>query len=531
MLTAIALCLEPVSPRATGSSPLEADTETCQRLAQVKLPEAAITAAHIVAAGEFVPPAISRGARAGAEPGGGAARGGRGPGAGRGTQNPFTTLPSFCRVTATLTPTSDSDIKVEVWLPAAGWNGKFQAVGNGGWAGTISYPAMAEALRRGYATTSTDTGHTGATGAFALGHPEKFVDFAYRSEHEMTVKAKAIVAAFYGSGPKYSYWNGCSTGGRQGLSEAQRFPEDFDGIIAGASANPRTFLNSWQISIAQASLKDAASFIPPSTYPMIHQAVLAACDAIDGVKDGLINDPPKCRFDPKTMQCAGDAAPSCLTAAQVDAARTIMSPVKNKNGTEIFPGLEPGTELAWAGLVGGTEPVATALDQFRYIVFKDPNWDWRTFDLERDLALANAVDNNTINAINPDLAKFSGRGGKLLMYHGWSDGSVAPRASVNYYSNVVKTMGGASKTSAWVRLFMVPGMGHCGGGEGPNTFDMVGALEQWVEQGKAPEQIVASRVANGTVERTRPLCPYPQLATYKGSGSIDEAANFVCRVP
>jgi feruloyl esterase len=206
-----------------------------------------------------------------------------------------------------------------------------------------------------------------------------------------------------------------------------------------------------------------------------------------------------------------------------------MSPVKNRAGEEIFPGLEPGTELAWAGLVGGPEPVATALDQFRYVVFKDAAWDWRTFDLERDLAAANAADNGTINAINPDLTRFAGRGGKLLMYHGWSDGSVAPRASVNYYSSVVKKMGGAAKTAKWVRLFMAPGMGHCGGGEGPNTFDTVAALEQWVEQGKAPDRIVASRVTNGKVERTRPLCPYPQGAVYAGSGSTDDAANFVCK--
>jgi feruloyl esterase len=355
----------------------------------------------------------------------------------------------------------------------------------------------------------------------------------------MTVKAKAVVAAFYGSGPRYSYWNGCSTGGRQGLAEAQRFPDDFDGIIAGASANPRTYLNSWQLSIAQASLQDPASFIPPPKYPAIHQAVVAACDALDGVKDGLIADPPRCHFDPHVLLCKGDAGSegsarmdACLTAAQVEAARRIMSPVKDpRSGVEIFPGFEPGTELAWAGLVGGPEPVATALDQFKYIVFQDPNWDWRTFDLTRDLARANQIDNGTINAVNPDLGKFSSHGGKLLLYHGWSDGSVAPRASVNYYKSVVNRMGGVDKTASWVRLFMVPGMGHCGGGEGPNTFDTVGTLEQWVEQGKAPDQIIASHLANGAVDRTRPLCPFPQVATYKGAGSTDDASSFVCKAP
>ena len=491
----------PVTAAALTAAPPEA--AACERLASLALPDGTVTMAQPVDAGAFTPPA-----------------GGRGPGgAGRAGAGPFAALPAFCRVAATLTPTSDSDIKIEVWLPAAGWNGKFQAVGNGGWAGTISYAAMAEALKRGYATSSTDTGHTGAGGSFALGHPEKFIDFAYRSEHEMTVKAKAIVDRYYGRAPQRSYWNGCSTGGRQGLAEAQRYPDDYDGIIAGASANPRTYLNAWQLSIAQAMLKDPAGFIPPAKYPMIHQAVLAACDGLDGVKDGLIADPTRCRFDPKSIECRGDESGSCLTSAQVGAARTVMSPVRNpRTGEEIFPGLEPGTELAWAGLVGGPEPVATALDQFKYVVFKDPRWDWKTFDLERDLALANKVDGGTINAVNPDLTRFAAHGGKLLLYHGWSDGSVAPRASVNYYTSVVKTMGGRAKTDGWVRLFMAPGMGHCGGGEGPNTFDAVAALEQWVEQGRAPDRIIASRVNGAVVERTRPLCPYPQVACVRRHG-------------
>jgi feruloyl esterase len=509
---AVGLVAAPTSVVVIAEAPPE--TAACEGLASVALPDAAVTMAQPVAAGAFTPPA-----------------GGRGPaGGGRAGAGPFATLPAFCRVAATMKPTSDSDIRIEVWLPSSGWNGKFQAVGNGGWAGTISYPAMATALKRGYATSSTDTGHVGATGSFALGHPEKFVDFAYRSEHEMTVKAKAIIDRYYGRAPQRSYWNGCSTGGRQGLAEAQRYPDDYDGIVAGASANPRTYLNSWQLSIAQAMLKNPASFIPPAKYPMIHQAVLAVCDALDGVKDGLITDPTRCRFDAKSLACHGEDTASCLTGAQVAAARTVMSPARNpRTGEEIFPGLEPGTELAWAGLVGGPEPVDLVLDQFRYVVFKDPTWDWRTFDLERDLAAANKVDAGTINAINPDLTRFAGHGGKLLMYHGWSDGLVAPRASVNYYTSVVKTMGGPAKTGEWVRLFMVPGMGHCGGGEGPNTFDAVAALEQWVEQGKAPDRIIASRPAGTAPERTRPLCPHPQVAAYVGTGSIDEAASFVCK--
>ncbi len=217
-------------------------------------------------------------------------------------------LPAFCRVAATLKPTEDSDIKIEVWLPASGWNHKFQAVGNGGWAGVISYGAMAEALHDGYATSSTDTGHVGATGKFALDHPEKLIDFGYRAVHEMTLKAKSVIDAFYGAAPRMSYWNGCSTGGRQGLKEAQRFPDDYDGIVAGAAASPRTHLSSWQIWLAQGVL-DPHNYIPASKYPMIHQAVLQACDAVDGLKDGVIEDPTRCHFDPKTIECkAGESA-------------------------------------------------------------------------------------------------------------------------------------------------------------------------------------------------------------------------------
>jgi len=445
----------------------------------------------------------------------------------------FKNLPAFCRVTATLKPTTDSDIKIEVWLPASGWNGKFQAVGNGGWAGVISYPAMAQALEHGYATSSTDTGHVGATGSFALGHPEKLTDFGYRAVHEMTVKAKAIVAAFYGGPPKVSYWNGCSTGGRQGLKEAQRFPNDYDAIIAGASANPRTHLSTWQIWLAQGVLKDPPNYIPASKYPAIHKAVLEACDAADGLKDGLLNDPSLCHFDPKVIECKEGDAPTCLTPGQVDGARRMYAAPRNpRTNQEIFPPVEPGSELGWGMLVAGPEPFSAATDQFRYVVFKDPNWDWRALNLDGDVALADKIDNDTINAIDPNLKPFLARGGKLLMYHGWADPGVAPRTSINYYKAAVDTLSGAGLGPAdSIRLFMVPGMGHCGGGEGPNTFDMVSVLEQWKEQGHAPARIVASHRTAGKIDRTRPLCPYPQVAQYKGTGSIDDEANFACELP
>lgn len=477
----------------------------CGSFSLMRMPEVTITLAQSIEAGQLSIPEVTR-------------------------ENPiYKTLPKFCRIAATLKPTADSDIKIEVWMPAANWNQKLEAVGNGGWGGAINYSGMAEALRNGYATTSTDTGHKGAGGAFAQDHPEKLIDFAYRSEHEMTVMAKAFIKRFYGTAPKYSYFNGCSTGGRQALKEAQNFPNDYDGIVAGDPANPRTRLASWQISLALAAVKDKASFIPPTKYPMIHKAVMETCDEIDGLKDGLIDNPTNCKFDPKVLMCKGEDEPSCLTAPQVEAAKKIMSPaVNSKSGAEIFPGYEPGTELGWGNLVAGPEAHGNAVDQFKYVVFKDPKWDWRNFDLDKDSAAADKADNGLMNAVNPDLTKFSGHGGKLILYHGWSDQQVAPRSTINYYNSVNATMGGAQKTSNWIRLFMVPGMGHCGGGEGPNTFDMVTPLEEWVEQGKAPAQIPAAHKTNGQVDRTRLLCPYPQIGKYKGTGSIDDAANFTC---
>ena len=488
-----------------GPTPVGA-ASSCESLASRALPDTTITMAQSVAAGALVLP------------------GGRGT-----AQNDaFKSLPAFCRVAATLKPTTDSDIKIEVWMPASNWNGKFQAVGNGGWAGTISYPAMSEALRRGYATSSTDTGHSSSGGSFALEHPEKLVDYAYRSEHEMTVKAKALIEAFYGNSPRLSYFNGCSTGGRQALVEAQRFPNDYDGIIAGAAANPKTHLDAWRISLVQATSKDSVRYVSSAKYPAIHKAVLDACDALDGLKDGLIDDPTRCHFDPGVLTCKGAESADCLTAPQVEAVKTILSPAKSHAGAEIFPGFEPGSELAWGRLLGGPDPYATALDQFKYIVFGDPKWDWRTFDLDRDVAVADKSGGRALSAVDTDLGRFAGHGGKLLMYHGWSDQDIPPRASVNYYNGVASKMGGAAKTSEWVRLFMVPGMGHCGGGEGPNTFDMVTPLEQWVERKQAPENIVASHKTDGKVDRTRPLCPYPQVARYTGTGSSDEATNFMC---
>jgi feruloyl esterase len=368
-------------------------------------------------------------------------------------------------------------------------------------------------------------------GSFALGHPEKVVDLGYRAVHEMTVVAKALIAAFYGDGPKFSYWNGCSQGGRQGLREAQQYPADYDGVIAGAAAANQPNHYSGSLWVASATLKDPASFIPREKFPLINRAVLAACDARDGVADGVLEDPRRCDFDPKSLSCTDATGESCLTPGQVNAVRQIYAPAKNpRTGEEIWPGLMRGSELGWPAQAGGPAPIRFATDFFKYLVFDNPNWDWRSFDFDRDVATATAKVGAIVTTMNPDLEAFRSRGGKLIMYHGWSDQLIAPENSVKYYATVVDRFG-RERADQFVRLFMAPGVAHCRGGSGPDTFDAVGALERWVENGTAPNSIIASRVVNGKVDRTRPLCSYPQVAVYKGSGSTDDAANFECRVP
>jgi feruloyl esterase len=481
--------------------PVALQAQPCDRLSELASPTVSITLAKVMDAGNLTP---------------------------AGSTNALQNLPAFCRVAVDLKPTPDSDIHIEVWLPTSQWNGKFIAVGSGGWGGSLSYGEMADALRRGYATSATDDGHTGPSASFVVGHPEKLIDFAYRAEHEMTVEAKTLIHAFYGSDPRYSFWNGCSGGGREGLLQASRYPDEFDGIIAGDPANIRR--NAWALALAVQTFKDPDAYIPPAKYPMIHRAVLEACDAKDGLKDGLIEAPESCNVDFKSLQCKAADGPDCLTAHQVQTAQTITSPVATKTGRILFPRVEPGTELRWSRLAGGPQPADLFLDEFRYVVYQDPNWDWRSFDLERDSAKAHAIDKN-VDELNPDLTAFKKHGGKLLLYHGWADQQVAPGSSVEFYQAVLDSSGGPEQTSNWIRLFMAPGMAHCSGGEGPDTFDKIGTMEQWVEQGKTPEQIIAAHKTAGKIDRTRPLCPYPQVAHYNGTGSIDEASNFSCRLP
>jgi feruloyl esterase len=475
---------------------------TCGDLIKLVLPNTTITSAMSVEAGAFTPPAPAN------------AEG-------------FRTLSAFCRVAATLTPTNDSDIKIEVWLPTSGWNGKFQAVGNGAFNGAIAYPAMRTALARGYATSSTDTGHTGGGASFALGHPEKVADFGWRAVHEMTVTSKRIIAAHYNAGPTFSYWNGCSAGGRQAMKEAQRFPADFDGIIAGAPGLDWTGRAVQAVRVAKALGQTDAARLLRTQRELLHRAVVDACDTMDGVKDGLIENPPLCKFDPATLKCSQEGA--CLTTDQVETARLMYSTVTNPKTKREITGLERGSELGWTDLGWTASARATGLDQFRFLVFRDPKWDLPQFRFDSDIVRAEETDADTINALDPNLKPFIDRGGKLIQYHGWSDPQISPGNSTQYYTRVLEALGAASKVHSSYRLFMAPGMAHCGGGEGPNTFDMVTALEQWVEHRNAPDQIIAARSTNNVVDRTRPLCPYPQNAVYKGAGSIDEAASFVCR--
>lgn len=496
--------------------------ESCASLADRRFPNTTVTAAQAVTTGSFTPP---------------------------GSTNAITNLPPFCRVAGAIAPTSQSRILFEVWLPLENWNGKFAGVGNGGWAGNISFGGLAEQLRRGYASGSTNTGHEAAPGVnaakFAFEKPEQLIDFAYRSQHETTLRAKDLTQVFYGKPPERSYFIGCSSGGYQGLMEAQRFPTDYDGIVAGAPANNWTRLMAGDLDGILAVLKDSASNLPPAALGLLYRAVLAACDKTDGVVDGVLEDPRQCKFDPATLMCKATQEPAtCLTPAQVEAARRVYRGLKDPNtGAQLYPGLAPGSEPFWPHR-DPANPFSIPIAHYKWLVFADPNWDWRSFQFT-DPAGYEAFQKGEarfapiLNATDPNLREFRQRGGKLLQYHGWNDQLIAPQNSIDYYESVISVFGGgqqdrthvARDVQSFYRVFMAPGMAHCSGGTGPNTFDMQAALEQWVERGSAPEQILATHSINGVVDRSRPLCPYPNIAVYKGNGDTNDAANFVCRDP
>ena len=488
----------------------------CDSLASLVLPNGTITGAETVEAGAFVPPMPP----------------GRSLSEGQARQ--YGALPAFCRVAATLTPSSDSDIKVEVWMPAEGWNGKLQAVGNGAFTGSLRYGggrSMASGLERGYATASTDTGHVGGGAEFGYGHPEKVVDFGWRSVHEMTVTAKQMIGAYYGDGPQYSYWFGCSAGGRQAMKEAQRFPEDYDGIIAGAPGNDWMGRSAGSLRVAKRLEANEDARLSDEEVQLVHTAVLEACDAADGVTDRVVGDPERCDFDPTVLQCSGAAGDGCLTAAQVHTVQMMYASPENPKTGRAITGVLPGSETNWTNLGWTRSARGTGLDQYRYLVYADPEWTIDRFDFATDIVAAEETDDDTLNALDPDLQPFFDRGGKLLAYHGWSDAQISPANATQYYQRVQETVGDEATVRDGFRLFMAPGMGHCGGGEGPNAFDALTVMEEWVEEGQAPDRIVASRSRDGAVDRTRPLCPYPQLAVYTGSGSTDDAENFVCQMP
>ena len=436
-----------------------------------------------------------------------------------------------CRVAATLKPSSDSEIKMEVWMPVSNWNGKYQAVGNGAFNGNINTGAMTTALARGYAVSSTDTGHTGGSASFGLGHPEKVTDFGWRAVHETAAASKAIIAAYYGGAPKFSYFNGCSAGGRQAMQEAQRFPADFNGIIAGAPGLDWTGRAASAVRIAQRLEQNEAARLGQAQRQLLHAAVVESCDLLDGVKDGVLENPKRCTFDPGVLECKGsEGGSSCLTTAQVETARMIYSGAVNPKTKRAINGLAHGSELGWTDLGWTASARATGLDQFRFLVFGDPSWTIQKFNWDSDIVLAEERDNNTLNALDPNLEPFISRGGKLIQYHGWSDPQISPSGTTQYYERVAQTLGGRDKVHESYRLFMAPGMGHCSGGEGPNTFDMVTALERWVETGVAPSHVPASITRTSpAINRSRPLCPFPEVAVYKGTGSTDEGVNFACR--
>ena len=476
---------------------------TCENLTTLAIPNVTVTSAIPLSAGATI------------------------PGVGRGRGGALK-LPAFCRVAAVSKPVPDSEVHFEVWLPSVEtWNGKFQGTGNGGYSGALDFAAMQKALAAGYATAGSDTGHSGDNLNFAVGHPAKIDDWGYRAVHVMTEAAKLVVHAHYGRFADRSYFTGCSTGGHQALMEAQRFPDDYDGIVAGDPGNNRVRLNMGFLWSWLALYKDPAANIPASELPIINKAAIAACDALDGVKDGLISEPMRCKFDPATLLCKSAASDACLTAPQVAAVQKIYDGAKNpRTGQRLFAGWVRGSELGWSGyFVGHNEPAR--VDFWRYWVFGDPAWDPRTFDFDKDAAFADTTM-AAINSNDPDLKAFRARGGKLIGYSGWADPVVPPGDVVRYYEAAMKALGGAAKTDDFYRLFMVPGMGHCQGGPGPATFDALDALDTWVTKGTAPEKIVASHSTNGTVDRTRPLCPYPQTAKWKGTGSSDDAAQFNC---
>lgn len=472
-----------------------------------------------------------------------------------------------CEVSGISRPTSDSEIHFLLWLPArADWNGKYLQRGNGGWAGAISVTSLITPLSQGYAVSATDDGHTASgmapDASWAIGHPEKLIDFGYRAVHETAVQSKAIVSAFYNKPLAEAYFEGCSDGGREAMMEAERFPEDFVGIIAGAPANHWTHHFAGFLWNEMALESTPESRLTGEQLAIVQKAALAACDAVDGVKDGLIDDPRKCHFDAQSLLCSGAAGTNCLTQPQIDALKKIYAgPQDRATGVQIYPGYETGTEAeagAWVPWIvpgmGIPVSIQSMFGQSMYAqaVHENPKFDTKHVDLGEELRLAEQKTGAILDAYNPDLRSFRDHGGKLIQYHGWGDAAIAPRDSIAFYEKTERFLkeypdprsSNATDIHAFYRLFMVPGMGHCAGGPGPTSFgnndldsdstiptdaehNVLKALDRWVTGGTAPEELIGTGKANGA-KITRPLCAYPKEAKYKGQGDTNSAQNFSC---
>src|SRR5579863_4723838 len=467
---------------------------------------------------------------------------------------PMKDLPAFCRVAGIMRPTSDSKIRFEVWLPAQDWNGRLLGTGNGGFAGSIGYQEMQSYLRRGYATAGSDAGHQaeGTDATWAFGHPEKVKDFGWRAVHLMTERAKQIVAVYYGKAQQKAYFDSCSDGGREALMEAQRFPEDYDGILAGAPAYAWSTLLASGVAVMQ-TLGDPKAYISDWKLKSIKRAALDACDMLDGAKDGVIGDPDKCHFDPQVLLCTGEESLDCLTQPQVDALKTLYSGAKNSEGHTFGKGSSMGDEMAWREWIIGEDPEASlgsrfVRNDFRYVVTGDPRWNALTVNVDEMLKLSRDRTAADLDSTNPDLGRFAARGGKLILYHGWNDPAIGPGYTIDYYRSVQQKMS-AQKADTFVRLYMVPGMEHCLGGPGASAFGQFGiptgkgpkyglfdSLQNWVEKGAPLEDVVATKFDPGQGSEkkllmTRPLCAYPKVPKYNGSGDVNAAASFTCTAP
>ena len=534
-----------LAPAVAAAQNKQHTPAACERLASLSLPHTAITLSQVVNAGEFAAPVnpATRGgggssALAGAlgsipdVPGrvtANTAGLGLGYNGGRGVP-PFKALPAFCRVAATLKPSPSSDIRMEVWMPIAGWNGHFRGTSPNGLGGVINYNAMGVGLTDGFAVASTDTGHQGGDTAW-MQVPDKVTDFAGRAMHETTVVGKALATAYYGTAPRYSYMIECGGGSAAALHEVQKYPADYNGIVVGGHAAHLTRQIFGQLWLWLAAHPNGDAILPTAKLTVIHEAVLAKCDILDGVKDGLLENPTRCAFDPKELECEsrGDG-PNCLTTPQVEAVRKIYAgPTNPRTNERIWSPLYRGSELDWSFFSDAPSPYGIVTNTLR-VILGDSAWDFRTtaVDFDRHVALADRSDIARVNASNADISEYVRRGGKLILSGGWNNALVPAGAVLDYYHRVEASLG-IENTRRAVRLYMVPGMIECNGGPGTDTFDLLGVMRRWVERGQAPHEVIASRVESGKVVRTRPLCPYPQVATYQGKGSTDEARNFVCK--